>query len=127
MTVKDKSGSETVYKSDKEELKMPICVLINGASASASEVLAGALMDNKKATLIGEKSYGKGVVQTVYNLSDGSALKITTAKYYTPSGECIDKKGIKPDIEVKMNADKPFAAMDLSEDIQLQKAIEKLK
>ena len=106
---------------------MPICVLINGASASASEVLAGALRDNKKATLIGEKSYGKGVVQTVYNLSDGSALKITTAKYYTPSGECIDKKGIKPDIEVKMNADKPFAAMDLSEDIQLQKAIEKLK
>ena len=71
MTVKDKSGSETVYKSDKEELKMPICVLINGASASASEVLAGALRDNKKATLIGEKSYGKGVVQTVYNLSDG--------------------------------------------------------
>lgn len=127
MTVKDKSGSETVYKSDKEELKMPICVLINGASASASEVLAGALRDNKKATLIGEKSYGKGVVQTVYNLSDGSALKITTAKYYTPSGECIDKKGIKPDIEVKMNADKPFASMDLSEDIQLQKAIEKLK
>ncbi len=127
MTVKDKSGEEVVYHSDKNEMDYPMCVLINGSSASASEVLAGAMRDNKKATLIGEKSYGKGVVQTVLNLSDGSAVKLTTAKYFTPSGECIHEKGISPDIEVKMTSNKPVAALDFEQDVQLQKAVEVLK
>lgn len=124
ITIKDKQGKETVYRSDKEEIDIPMCVLINGSSASASEVLAGAMRDHKKATLIGEKSYGKGVVQTIFNLSDGSALKLTTSEYFTPSGESIHKKGITPDHVVKLDSDKNIFALDESEDVQLQKAVE---
>ena len=124
MTIKEKCGKETVYNSDKNEVDLPMCVLINGNSASASEVLAGALKDHKKATLVGEKSFGKGIVQTIFDLSDKSALKITTAKYYTPNGTCIHGKGIQPDYKVELNADKNIMALDASEDTQLQKAIE---
>ncbi len=124
ITIKEKSGKETVYNSDKNEVDLPMCVLINGNSASASEVLAGALKDHKKATLVGEKSFGKGIVQTIFDLSDKSALKITTAKYYTPNGTCIHGKGIQPDYKVELNADKNIMALDASEDTQLQKAIE---
>lgn len=126
ITIKEKSGKETVYNSDKNEIKLPMCVLINSNSASASEVLAGALKDHKKATLIGEKSFGKGVVQTIFNLSDKSALKLTTAEYYTPSGICIHKKGIKPDYNVELTTNKNVMILDISEDTQLQKAIELL-
>lgn len=124
ITIKEKSGKETVYNSDKNEVDLPMCVLINRNSASASEVLAGALKDHKKATLVGEKSFGKGIVQTIFDLSDKSALKITTAKYYTPNGTCIHGKGIQPDYKVELNADKNIMALDASEDTQLQKAIE---
>ena len=95
-------------------------VLINGNSASASEILAGALKDNRRATLVGETSFGKGLVQTVFPLPDGGAVKLTTQKYYTPAGNDINKKGIEPDIEI---ADDLLA----SEDLQLQKAIDVLK
>lgn len=124
ITIKEKSGKETVYNSDENEIDLPMCVLINSNSASASEVLAGALKDHKKATLVGEKSFGKGIVQTIFDLSDKSALKITTAKYYTPNGTCIHGKGIKPDYEVELHADKNIAALEPEEDTQLQKAIE---
>ncbi len=88
--------------SDEVELNLPMAVLINGNSASASEILAGALKDHKKAILIGTKTFGKGIVQELKSLNDGSGLKVTTSKYFTPSGVCIQGIGIKPDIEVVM-------------------------
>lgn len=100
----DRDGVKREYKSDAlESLDIPIVVLTDGGSASASEILAGALKDNKKAKLIGEKTFGKGVVQSVIPLVDGSAIKLTTSQYFTPSGVVIDKKGIQPDIKIKDN------------------------
>lgn len=116
------------YKSDKECLNLPMAVLINGGSASASEILAGAIRDFKKGTLIGEKSFGKGIVQSVFPFPDGSGLKITTSEYFTPSGENIHKKGIKPDIEVKLPENvKGIGIEHLETDNQLKKAIEVLE
>jgi len=86
-------------------LDFPIAILINGASASASEIVAGALQDHKRAVLIGEKTFGKGSVQSVLPLEDGSAVKLTTAKYYTPSERVIHENGIEPDIVIEMSAE----------------------
>lgn len=122
----DKYGKRTTINSDKRETDIPIAVLINGGSASASEVLTGALKDYRKATVIGTKSYGKGIVQTVYPFSDGSGISITTAKYYTPAGVCIHGIGIEPDIAVELDSDKAISELELSEDTQMQKAIEVL-
>lgn len=124
LTIKGKNTQPEVYYSDDKCIDIPMYVLINGSSASASEVLAGALSDHKRAVLVGEKSFGKGVVQTMYNLSDGDALKITTAKYYTPNDVCIDGKGIEPDHKVEMNLTKPLEFYTQEEDIQLTKVIE---
>lgn len=116
------------YKSDKEYVNLPMAVLINGGSASASEILAGAIRDFKMGTLIGEKSFGKGIVQSVFPFPDGSGLKITTSEYFTPSGENIHKKGIKPDIEVKLPDDTKGIGIEyLNTDSQLKKAIEVLE
>lgn len=105
-----------------------MAVLINGGSASASEILAGAIRDFKMGTLIGEKSFGKGIVQSVFPFPDGSGLKITTSEYFTPSGENIHKKGIKPDIEVKLPENvKGIGIEHLDTDNQLKKAIEVLE
>ena len=79
-----------------------MAVLVNGGSASASEVLTGALKDYQKATIIGTKTYGKGIVQTVIPFSDGSGMSVTTAKYYSPNGVCIQDIGIEPDIAVEL-------------------------
>lgn len=96
------------YKADSKsnEFPYPIVVLINGGSASASEIVAGALRDHRKAILIGTTSFGKGSVQTIYRLEDGSGMRVTTAKYYTPNGTSIQNTGIEPDIEVRNNGGK---------------------
>ncbi|MBR1486183.1 MAG: S41 family peptidase [Synergistaceae bacterium] len=100
----------------------PVVVLINGGSASASEIVAGALNDRGRAKLIGEKSFGKGSVQTLFPLTDGSGIYVTIARYYTPSGKVIDHVGLSPDIEVKGEFTR-----NVSEDVQLQRAIEEVK
>lgn len=102
---------------------IPTAVLINEGSASASEITAGALKDNKAATLVGMKSYGKGSVQQIEKFGDGSALKVTIARWFTPSGINIDKEGIKPDTEVKISDDEIKA----KKDPQLDAAINQLK
>ena len=113
---KDRQGKKEYLKSsDKEKIDKPIVILTNRSSASASEILTGAVLDNKAGISIGETTYGKGLVQGMLKLKDGSGYKLTTAQYFTPNGNYIDKKGIKPTIEVK------------DKDQQLPKAIEYLK
>ena len=122
-----KDGHREEFKSDKNEIDLPIAVLINENSASASEVLTGALKDYKKATVIGKTSYGKGVVQSVIPFSDGSGMSITIAKYYSPNGICIHGPGIQPDIEVDLPEElqgEYASNIEHSKDTQLQKAIE---
>lgn len=128
-TIKDKDGSVEEYTSDKNELELPICVLINSQSASASEIMASALSYHKNATLVGEKTFGKGVVQAIYEFNDDSAMRLTIAKYFTPSGECIDGVGISPDIEALMPDGEviPEEKIGSDEDVQLEKAKEVLK
>lgn len=98
---KDKNGKKEEYKAVTEAVDIEIVVLANEGTASASEVLIGALCDHGKAVLVGEKTFGKGVTQALITHKDGSAFKITDTKYYTPKGLCIDKKGITPDIEAE--------------------------
>ena len=129
ITTKNNKDKEEITKAKKDQIfNLPIVILSNKNTASASEILIGALKDNGRAKVIGKKTYGKGVIQTVITLSDGSGVKITTAEYYTPSGEAINKVGIKPDIEVEL-PDKVtnIYAIEKKDDTQLQKAIEELK
>ena len=124
----DKYGKRENYTSDSKCLDLPIAVLVNENSASASEIFAGAIKDYNYGTLIGKKTFGKGIVQTVYPLEDGDAIKITTAKYYTPKGNYIHKVGIEPDIEVEYNYSGPKdEKYDKQYDNQLQKAVEVLE
>ena len=125
------SGSNPEYPMDDgHELDMPIAVLINGMSASASEVFAGALRDYGMATLVGTTSFVKGIVQALLPLDDGSAVKVTIAHYYTPSGHDIHKKGLEPDVEIELELDEDLIGqydVPLDRDNQVQKAIEVLK
>lgn len=123
----DKDLKRIEYKSDENELNMPMVVIVNENSASASEVLTGALKDYKKATVIGTKTYGKGIVQTVIPLEDGSGLSLTTSKYYTPNGVCIHDIGIDPDIYVEPYENFDLYESNIDNDIQLQTAIKTLK
>jgi carboxyl-terminal processing protease len=123
----DKYGQRQNYSSDADCLELPIAVLINGNSASASEIFAGAINDYDYGTLIGTTTFGKGIVQTIFNLSDGDALKVTTAKYFTPNGNYIHGVGIDPDIELEYEYTGPSdQAYDMQYDNQIQKAIEVL-
>lgn len=114
--------------SDAACVDVPMAVLMNENSASASEILAGALQDYELAEIVGTRSYGKGIVQSVIDLQDGTALKITTAKYYTPDGNNIHEIGITPDVEIDLPEEvKTKVNITFKEDVQLQKAIEVLQ
>ena len=125
----DKNEKGDVYTaSDKHELDLPMVILINGDSASASEVFTGAMKDYDRATVVGTTSYGKGIVQNLIPLGDGSAIKITTAHYYTPSGFDLHGKGIEPDVAVELDEKlKTQAVVKPEEDNQIQKAVEVLE
>lgn len=124
----DKQGNKKEYISDAACMDYPMVVLINGNSASSSEIFAGAIRDYEYGTLIGTTTFGKGVVQSIRQLSDGSAIKLTTAKYFTPSGENIHGEGIDPDIELEYEYLDPDATeYDMMQDNQILKAIEVLK
>jgi len=120
VSVVQRDGSRENFDSTLEDSSLPIVVLIDENSASASEILAGALQDREAATIVGMKSYGKGSVQVVVPLFHEDGLKLTIAKYYTPSGKCIDGIGIEPDVEVKLPE-------DMHEDTQLNMAKEVLQ
>lgn len=124
--IEDKYGKREEFNSDaNNKLKVPLAVLINGNSASASEIFAGAVKDYKIGTLVGTKTFGKGIVQQLIDLKDGSAMKLTIASYFTPSGVNIHGVGIKPDEEVELNENaKKDNIIKPEEDNQLQKAIE---
>ena len=122
-----KTGVRDEYKSDSNELDIPMVILINSSSASASEILAGALKDYDRADVIGETSFGKGIVQNVFPFSDGSGMSMTVSKYYTPKGTSIHGVGVKPDYEVKLPDEyKDSIVSDIpeNEDTQLKKALE---
>lgn len=112
---KDNKGNTEYLKSDKRKLGLPIAILTNEGSASASEILTGAILDNKAGISVGTTTFGKGLVQSVRELKDGTGYKLTTAQYFTPNGDYINGKGIKPTIEEK------------NEEKQLDKAIDWIK
>lgn len=122
----DKYGNREELKSDAENyFDKPLAVLVNGNSASASEIFAGAIKDYGIGTLVGTQTFGKGIVQKVYPLSDGTAVKLTVSKYYTPKGNNIHGIGITPDVEVELDADVANAiTIPEEKDNQLQKAVE---
>ena len=123
---KDAQGrEETVATSNDTEIKMPIVILGNGYSASASEIVISAMIDNKRAKFIGEKTYGKGVIQSVFETTNGGALKVTTSEYFRSNKEPINKIGIKPDIEVKIDENKKDSKGKVI-DSQLNRAIKEL-
>lgn len=118
----DRKGKKEYIKSKEGgQLDVPLVVLVNEGSASASEVLSGAVRDNEIGTLVGQKTFGKALVQTVRQLSDGSGFKLTVQQYFTPKGENINHKGIVPDVEVKLDEKQ---LLDNKVDTQLQKAID---
>ena len=122
----NKQGKKTDYEATEGKTKVPMVILTNGGTASASEVLVGALKDHNLATTVGEKTFGKGVTQIPYEFRDGSVMKVTDSRYYTPNGVCIDHEGITPDIEIKMTDEEyvNISEADPSRDKQLQKAVE---
>lgn len=122
------SNKEEYYSTDEKSLDIPLAVLVNENSASASEIFAGAIQDREAGTIIGTTTYGKGVVQVIQELNDGSALKLTTHKYYTPNGTCIQGIGITPDVEIEyefLGGEEDSYRYDL--DNQIQKAVEVLQ
>lgn len=125
ITVNKNQEEEVTKAKKKQEIDIPVIVLTNQYSASASEILAGALKDNGRAKIVGTKTYGKGVIQTLRTLTDGSGLKTTTEEYYTPNRNKINKIGIEPDYEVNLPDD--ISELTDENDTQLKKAIELLK
>lgn len=125
----NKNNKEDIKKSkENPTINIPVVVLINQNTASASEILAGILKDNCNYKIIGTKSYGKGVIQTVYSFSDGSGLKVTTEEYFTPNHNIINKVGITPDIEVKLDSEwENISNIPYENDLQLQEAVKQLE
>ena len=120
-------GERTQYRSERDNrIDMPLVMLVNGGSASASEVLTGAVRDHGVGTVVGQQTFGKGVVQSLFPVSDGSAVKVTIARYYTPSGGSIHGEGITPDYIVEVDRETSIMAtrLDFEDDVQLQKAVE---
>lgn len=125
----DKDGNilEQFEADASESLDIPIVVLVNGSSASASEIFAGCMKDHGAATIVGTTTFGKGIVQQIMPLSDGSAVKLTIAKYFTPNGNDIHQKGIEPDVVVELPEELLYEPVIPEEqDVQLQKALELL-
>ena len=121
----DKAGNREDFISDAKAVDIPILLLVNGYSASASEILAGAIQDMGRGTLIGTQTFGKGLVQGLFPMPDGSALKITIQKYYTPKGVCIQGTGIAPDVVVELPEEyQESLAVPRDQDTQLAKAME---
>lgn len=127
--IEDKAGNRQDYTSDGTTyIDMPIAVLVNEDSASAAEIFAGAIKDYKYGTLIGTTTFGKGIVQTIFPLEDGDAIKLTTAKYFTPNGNYIHEVGIEPDMELEFEyLDPEGTEYDRRYDNQILKAVEVLK
>lgn len=124
----DKRGEKQEYFSDnKESFDKPIAILVNGNSASASEVFSGAMQDYDKAVLVGTTTFGKGIVQSVFDLSDGTALKLTTSKYYTPKGRNIHDTGLEPDIEVELREETRSLKNGMVIDNQVERAMKYLR
>lgn len=123
----DKDGNVTseFTSTDAEQFDKPLVVLVNGYSASASEIFAGAIKDYGTGTLVGTTTFGKGIVQRIFELKDGSAIKLTIAKYFTPKGNDIHKVGIEPDIEVELDVD-AYRESEGEKDNQLQAAIDEM-
>lgn len=126
VTTKDKNGKEVVEKSDASASDIPMVILQNENSASASEILAGAMKDRGRAKVIGTQSFGKGVVQKVFNLENGAGAKITISEYFTPNGTQINKVGVTPDIEVSSEEDLDLSKMDFKNDKQFVTALNEL-
>lgn len=129
VSVKDKNGEGTSYLSDSDvSFEKPMVVLVNENTASASEVFSGAIQDYKIGKLVGTTTFGKGIVQTIMGLFDNSAIKLTTAKYYTPNGRNIHKTGLEPDIKVELDEKlQEKGVYSKEEDNQLQKGIQVLR
>lgn len=125
VSTKDKNGEgETYTSSNKESFSKPLEVLINGNSASASEVFAGAIQDYQAGKLVGTTSFGKGIVQSIFALNDGTAIKLTTSEYFTPQGRNIHGKGLTPDLAVDLEEQlKRKVVIDKKDDNQLQAAV----
>ncbi len=115
-------ANDTLYAKEGRANNLPLVVIVNEGSASAAEIFAGAVKDHKRGTIVGMKTFGKGSVQTLFNLPDGSGIYVTIARYHTPSGFVLDHKGLQPDIKVEGEPKK-----DKKEDKQLQKALGVLK
>ena len=122
----DRNGRERYFPSDENYLGIPLVILMNQNSASASEILAGAVKDHGVGRLVGETTFGKGLVQSIFRLRDNSAVKVTVSRYFTPNGFSINGVGIEPDYVVELDEEKihQIPSLELEEDIQLLKAIE---
>ena len=123
----DKNGTREEYRCDGvTPLELPLAVLVNGGTASAAEIFAGAVQDHGIGTIIGTTTYGKGIVQTLFRMKDGSAVKLTVSSYYTPNGHNIHRKGITPDVESELSEGEEQST-EAPYDTQLQGALEFLK
>ena len=131
LTIRSKSGKDEIFRAeDDDSIDIPVCVIANKSSASAAEVFTAALKENNVATFVGETTFGKGIVQSVYPLGDDTAVKLTTAKYYTPNGTCIHEIGVAPDYDVKLDekyADLTISELGFDKDLQLKKAVEVIR